>query len=85
MAGVSDDTSNASSNKYDIHRIRTKDAALTASDVPLSWLTMEALRGCPAALDGLRDHARFPTTHSEQGEEEVTFEMVTDDLEATRK
>lgn len=56
----------------------------TVTTVTRPRVTLERVMGCASAMEGLSKHARFPPTHEEAREEEVAFEMVTDNFNKTR-
>jgi len=64
-------------------RVENAHSIVDAVKVVTPRITLERLTECELALDGLREHARFPQTHQEMELTEVAFEMITDDMNQT--
>ena len=57
---------------------------ITQLSAPVPAVSFDSVLQCSLAVQGLRQHARFPPTHLEGDKSEVGFEMIVDDINITR-
>jgi len=57
---------------------------ITQLSAPVPPVSFDAVVQCSLAVQGLREHARFPPTHADGDKSEVGFQMIVDNINITR-